>query len=182
MTKMLRRLIGDQIQLEFHPGDPVPPVKMDPAQIDQLLANLVVNARDAIQPPGEITISTQAEDLRVGDGERAGDRPAGRYVRMTVRDTGVGMDARTQSRIFEPFFTTKASGVGTGLGLSTVYGIVEQNRGFIRVNSKLGQGTTFDIYIPATAEAAPTDGFPRAHSSDSPPDRAGCSTRRVRNP
>ena len=158
MTKMLRRLIGDQIQLEFHPGDPVPPVKMDPAQIDQLLANLVVNARDAIQPPGEITISTQAEDLRVGDGERAGDRPAGRYVRMTVRDTGVGMDARTQSRIFEPFFTTKASGVGTGLGLSTVYGIVEQNRGFIRVNSKLGQGTTFDIYIPATAEAAPTDG------------------------
>ena len=121
---------------------------MDPSQLDQILMNLCVNARDAIADVGRITISTANVDV---DDRHAATREGttpGQYVRLTVRDDGCGMTAETLTKIFEPFFTTKAVGEGTGLGLATVYGAVKQNGGAVTVSSAPGQGTTFEIYLP----------------------------------
>jgi len=150
--KMLRRLIGENVSLAWLPKSGLSPVKMDPMQIDQILANLCVNARDAIASVGKITIETGQTSLSDVDcAERSGLTP-GDYVTLAISDDGCGMDKETLSHIFEPFFTRKEVGKGTGLGLSTVYGIVKQNRGFISVYSETGRGTTFKIYIPCQAD------------------------------
>ena len=148
MTRMLQRLIGENIDLVWLPYENLWPVKMDPSQIDQVLANLCVNARDAITDVGKITIETGNAEF---DETYCNDHPGflpGEYVLLAVSDNGCGMDTETIGNIFEPFFTTKESGKGTGLGLATVYGVVKQNTGFINVYSEPGQGTTFRIYLP----------------------------------
>jgi signal transduction histidine kinase len=148
MLKMLRQLTGEGIELVLRPGHDLWKVKIDPAQIDRLLANLMVNARDAIAGMGEISIEMNNVTLDERFcADHAGCVP-GDYVLLSVRDDGCGMDRETLSNIFEPFFTTKEVGKGTGLGLSTVYGIVKQNDGFIYAYSAPGQGTTFEIYLP----------------------------------
>jgi len=148
MLKMLRRLIGEDIDLLWKPGNSLQPVKVDPSQIDQLLANLCVNARDAIAGTGKVTIETGMvtfdEDYCAAN---LGFVP-GEYVLLAVSDDGCGMDKGTLSHLFEPFFTTKELGRGTGLGLASVYGIVKQNDGFINVYSEPGRGTTFKVYLP----------------------------------
>jgi PAS domain S-box-containing protein len=146
MLKMLQRLIGEHIGMAWIPGDELWSVRIDPGQIDQILANLCVNARDAIQDSGMLTIQT--ENAVVDEEARIEDAPPGEYVLLTVRDDGCGMESETLSKISEPFFTTKEMGKGTGLGLATVYGIVKQNEGFLTVTSAPGQGTTFSIYLP----------------------------------
>jgi PAS domain S-box-containing protein len=153
MLTMLRRLIGDEVKLVWTPSAELWPVKMDPSQTDQILANLCVNARDAMNGVGEIQIETknvQVDELHASrhDGFVPGD-----YALLMVSDTGCGMGKETQGRIFEPFFTTKDMGRGTGLGLSTVYGIVRQHQGHIAVYSEPGRGTTFRIYLPRHTEA-----------------------------
>ena len=161
MLKMLGRLIGENIRLEWRPGQEAGRVRMDPSQIDQILANLCVNARDAVGAGGRIAIETGM--ATVGEADCAG-RPGvepGQYVRLAVLDDGVGMDEETQSHLFEPFFTTKELGQGTGLGLATIYGIVRQNRGYVEVESATGRGTTIAVYLPrheeAAGDAAPAD-------------------------
>ncbi|MDF1613550.1 hybrid sensor histidine kinase/response regulator [Desulfurivibrio dismutans] len=148
ILKMLRRLIGEEIEFNWQPAAELWPVKIDPGQVDQVLANLCVNARDAISHRGRISIETANVGL---DGQycatHAGCQP-GEYVRLTVSDNGIGMDRETQAHIFEPFFTTKETGQGTGLGLATVYGIAKQNQGFINFYSEPGQGSTFRLYLP----------------------------------
>jgi CheY-like chemotaxis protein len=155
MLKMLRRLIGEDIDLCWMPGANLWPVKVDPSQIDQILANLCVNARDAIIGGGKVTIETANVTL---DAAHAGGHPEfapGDYVLLTVSDTGQGMDEETQSHMFEPFFTTKEVGKGTGLGLATVFGIVKQNMGLVAVQSEPARGTTFRIHLPRSeAQAA----------------------------
>ncbi|MBU1055564.1 MAG: PAS domain S-box protein [Proteobacteria bacterium] len=151
MLKMLRRLIGEDIDLAWLPDTGIWPVKMDPSQIDQILANLCVNARDSIPGVGKITISTENITIdKAYCNEHAGFVP-GEFVLLTVSDNGSGMDKKILSNLFEPFFTTKAKGKGTGLGLATAYGIVKQNNGFINVYSEPGQGSTFKIYLPRQA-------------------------------
>ena len=152
MLNMLRRLIGEDIDLSWHPEEALWAVKMDPSQIDQILANLCVNARDSIKDVGKITIKTNNAHF---DKECFMDHPEfkpGQYVMITVNDNGCGMDRKTIDNLFEPFFTTKALGKGTGLGLATVYGIVKQNNGFISVISKPNQGATFKLYLPRYVE------------------------------
>ena len=148
MIKMLKRLIGEDIELSWKPEAKLWPVKADPSQIDQILANLCVNARDSIFDIGKITIQTG--NRTVDEGYRAvhADFTPGEYVKISVCDNGCGMDKETLAQIFEPFFTTKGVSQGTGLGLATVYGAVRQNNGFINVYSEPGLGTTFTIYLP----------------------------------
>lgn len=155
MLSMLKRLIGENIELSWHPGENLWPVCMDPNQMDQILTNLCINARDAISGTGTITIETQntflgspycAEDPELSPGD---------YIQITITDNGCGMDAETRYQIFEPFFSTKQEGEGTGLGLPTAYGIVKQNAGLIRVYSEPGLGSTFTIYLPRYQEEAP---------------------------
>ena len=149
MLKMLQRLIGEDIDLVWHPGHALWKVRIDPSQVDQLLANLTVNARDAIEKAGRIVIETSNERMRRSLSARAGRNALpGEYVMLAVSDNGRGMDKETLANIFEPFFTTKKEGQGTGLGLATVYGIVKQNGGFINVYSEPEQGSTFKIYLP----------------------------------
>jgi signal transduction histidine kinase/CheY-like chemotaxis protein len=153
MLNMLGRLIGENIDLTWKPGPELWHVRIDPSQIDQILANLAVNARDAIGGVGKITIETRNIEL---DSAYCADHVGfvtGFYVMLAVSDNGCGMDRRTLDQIFEPFFSTKVVGKGTGLGLATVYGIVKQNSGFINVYSEPGYGTTFKIYLPRIAEA-----------------------------
>lgn len=148
MLKILRRLIGENIGLVWQPKAGLWPIEMDPSQIDQILANLCVNARDAIKNVGEIFISTHNVSADENFcGRHPGIKP-GDFVALHVRDTGCGMDKETSDKIFEPFFTTKEMGKGTGLGLATVYGIVRQNNGTIQVCSEPGTGTTFKLYLP----------------------------------
>lgn len=148
MLTMLRRLISESITLDFVPDRNPAPVRMDPSQLDQLLVNLCVNARDAIEDSGMITIRTQTTSLTPDDCEgREGVHP-GEYVVLSVADTGRGMDRETLEHAFEPFFTTKKKGEGTGLGLATVYGIARQSGGFVEVESQRGQGAVFSIYLP----------------------------------
>lgn len=151
--KMLRRLIGENIQLVVIQEAKLDYVNVDPGQIVQVLMNLGVNARDAMPKKGTLTIETK--NILIEEGTRDGISP-GHYVRLSVSDTGTGMDEVTKSQIFEPFFTTKEPGRGTGLGLATVQGIVEQCGGRIRVESKLGIGTRFEIYLPKVHDGVPT--------------------------
>ncbi|MBI5832394.1 MAG: PAS domain S-box protein [Armatimonadetes bacterium] len=144
LHNMLQRMVGENLCLTWQPAAALWPVKMDASQLNQMLTNLCVNARDAVNDVGEITIETANEVV----GEADGPVPPGEWVKLTVRDDGCGMDAETLSHIFEPFFTTKAVGVGSGLGLATVYGAVRQNGGHITVTSQPGRGTIFAIYLP----------------------------------
>ena len=148
LLTLLRRLIGEDINLAWLPGADLWLVKVDPSQIDQILANLCVNARDAISGAGRIVIATANTTLDGAFCADHADAVAGAYVRLSVSDSGCGMAPEVLAHAFEPFFTTKAVGAGTGLGLATVYGIVKQNGGFIDVESEPGKGTVFFVYLP----------------------------------
>ncbi len=157
MLKMLRRLIGEDIDLAWQPGAGLWQIKIDPSQIDQILANLCVNARDAISGVGKVTILTRNATIDRDYCETHTGFVPGDYVLLSVSDNGHGMDKETLGRLFEPFFTTKGIGKGTGLGLATVYGIVRQNNGLINVYSEPGRGTAFTIYIPRHGDQAIED-------------------------
>jgi len=152
MLPMLRRLVDDSIRISMVLSPSAVNIKADPNQVQQILLNLVVNARDAMPRGGVVTIESQKVTLDSAKAEMKLDLKPGRYAVIAVSDTGSGMDEATRARIFEPFFTTKAAGEGTGLGLSTVFGIVQQSGGSIWVYSELGRGTTFKIYLPSTEE------------------------------
>jgi CheY-like chemotaxis protein len=163
---MLQRLIGEDIELLLNLSADAGRVRIDPGQLDQVIMNLVVNARDAMPQGGKLVIETQRVDFPEPQPHLRGDAtmPAGTYDMIAVTDTGSGMDEEIQRHIFEPFFTTKEAGKGTGLGLSTVYGIVKQSGGYIWAYSEPGRGTTFKIYLPAVREEA-----------ERPPDRTAAS-------
>jgi PAS domain S-box-containing protein len=156
MADMLRRLIGEDVRLVTRLEEALGLVKIDPAQLEQVIMNLAVNARDAMPQGGTLTIETADVSRAPAGLLREGPMPEGPLVRLTVQDTGLGMDAETLSHVFEPFFTTKEPGKGTGLGLATVYGIITQGGGTIRAVSEPGRGTTFTIYLPQVATARKT--------------------------
>ncbi len=153
--QLLRRVIGEQVELVWAPGDQVGATLLDPAQLDQILTNLCINARDAIDGPGRIAIETGVGAIDDVYCAKHPDALPGDYVLLCVSDNGRGMDQETLARVFEPFFTTKVLGHGTGLGLSTVHGIVKQNGGHITAESEIGRGTTFKVYLPVARGAAP---------------------------
>jgi len=162
IVKTLHRLIGEDIELIFVPGEELGRIRLDPVQIEQILMNLASNSRDAMPQGGQLTIQTSDVQLE----EQYVDRknaiiPLGRYAVLTVTDTGAGIPADHLSHVFEPFYTTKPSGKGTGLGLATVYGIVKQNHGFVWVYSEPGMGTTFKIYLPCVANQPVTPEIPQ---------------------
>ena len=170
LASLLGRLIGEKIDLVMEHGRVLKPVKVDRGQFDQVIVNLAVNARDAMPGGGQVTIRTS--DLRLDKPVQRGHdlMPSGWYVLIEVSDTGMGINKEDMERIFEPFFSTKEVGAGTGLGLSTVYGIIHQSGGFIFVDSAPGEGTTFSIYLPeyeddGEAEATPAAPFPATEAA-----------------
>ncbi|MBN2429625.1 MAG: transporter substrate-binding domain-containing protein, partial [Deltaproteobacteria bacterium] len=170
LLNMIHRLIGENIEIAWRPAEDSLTVKMDPSQFDQILVNLCVNAKDAIDDVGRISIETDKVYLDQEYGDFHAEFTPGEYALLVVSDNGRGMDKDTLKHIFEPFFTTKGAGRGTGLGLATVYGIVQQNEGFINVYSEPGKGTTFRIYMPIHAanevvleKAVGTAAIPRSH-------------------
>jgi len=152
VSKLLRPLMGDDVEILIVSKSPAAIVEADPGQLDQIMVNLAVNARDAMPKGGKFILETRSEWFDEDFAEQHQNMPAGKYVLLAVSDTGTGMDEKTVSRIFEPFFTTKETGKGTGLGLATVYGIVKQSAGHILVYSEPGHGTTFKIYLPSADE------------------------------
>ncbi len=162
MQPMLARLLGEDVELrvELHPEAAM--ARVDPHQLEQVIMNLAVNAKDAMARGGTLSIRTAVVDWDEGRAQSCPGAHAGSYVMLAVSDSGVGMDEETRRRAFEPFFTTKGAGKGTGLGLSTVHGIVEQSGGSIEVDSELGHGTTFKIYLPSTFEEATDEQTPEA--------------------
>jgi two-component system cell cycle sensor histidine kinase/response regulator CckA len=158
--KMLDRLIGEDIELQIVADPAAARVKADPGQIEQVLLNLAINSRDAMPQGGRLTIETKNVNPTETAGRQLASVHPGPYVALAVSDTGCGMDEATKSHIFEPFFTTKEQGKGTGLGLATVYGIVQQSGGWIEVDSQPGQGTTFKVYLPGTVDEAQADVAP----------------------
>jgi NO-binding membrane sensor protein with MHYT domain/nitrogen-specific signal transduction histidine kinase/CheY-like chemotaxis protein len=154
--RMLTRLVGEHIEITVVPAPALWEVQADPAQLEQVIVNLVVNARDAMPEGGKLTIETQNVTLQPGSTSQHIGAPAGDYVLIAFTDTGIGMDPATQDRIFEPFFTTKGVGKGTGLGLATVYGIIRQSGGSISVYSEPQRGSTFKVYLPGLAKPVTT--------------------------
>lgn len=152
--EIFARLLGEKGRLELVLQPAAGRVRANPAQFQQVLLNLILNARDALRAHGRVVIRTARREIRSGFNRRATDAPPGHYVCLSVSDNGIGMDAETQRQLFEPFFTTKPEGEGTGLGLSLVYGVVQQGGGFINVQSTPRQGATFEILLPATTEPA----------------------------
>jgi signal transduction histidine kinase/HAMP domain-containing protein/ActR/RegA family two-component response regulator len=155
MSKMLERLLGETIQLECPPPPELPAMEGDTGMIEQVIMNLSVNARDAMPRGGQLRIGLDTVTINDDYAKAHADARAGRFIRLRVTDTGIGMDDATQHRIFEPFFTTKEVGKGTGLGLATVYGIVKQHEGWIEVSSEPGRGSTFDLFFPASDKIVP---------------------------
>ena len=149
VVKLLRPLMGDDVQIVVREGTSASVVESDPAQLDQIVLNIAVNARDAMPSGGKLILETSVQEFDESLAERHPPMKAGKYVLLAISDNGIGMNAETLSQIFEPFFTTKEIGKGTGLGLATVYGIVKQNGGHIWVYSEVGRGTTFKIYLPS---------------------------------
>src|SRR3954470_8226088 len=168
LKKMLSRLIGEDVEL-VAAAEQGCNVRADPSQLEQVIMNLALNARDAMPAGGRLTLRTGKIELLERDGARMFGCPIARgsYVRLSVEDTGTGMDESTLQHIFEPFFTTKEMGKGTGLGLATVYGIVKQSGGYIRATSSVGNGSTFEIYLPETPEMADTATDQRAFATGS---------------
>lgn len=152
MIEMLNRLIGENIKLLWAPGLNLWKVKIDPDQVSQILVNLIVNARDAIKGPGKIIVETENVVIDETYCKSHPEAVPGKFVRLSVTDTGCGIPEEVLEHIFEPFFTTKEVGKGTGLGLATVYGIVKQNNGFVNVYTEVGRGSTFRIYLPIYGE------------------------------
>jgi len=155
IAKILRRIIGEDVQIVIEGETNLASVQADHGQVEQILMNLATNARDAMPNGGKFTVRTENAELGPADVARYPYVRPGRYVRLSVSDTGAGMSGEVRSRAFEPFFTTKPQGRGTGLGLATVYGIVKQSGGYVWISSALGAGSTFDIYLPRVDEAAP---------------------------
>src|SRR4030095_406232 len=149
---MLRTLLADQVTLRRNTAQ-LPPINADAGMLEQVLVNLAVNARDAMPKGGTLLINTFASEIDEGYVQRHPEARVGFFVCVSVSDTGHGMDPATLARIFEPFFTTKEVGKGTGLGLATVYGIVKQHQGWIEVESVVGKGTTFKVFLPASCKA-----------------------------
>lgn len=166
MLKMLRRVIGEEITLDWRPGEDVGRVLIDPSQMDQIMANLCVNARDAITGAGTITIETASVSFDSPTQRTQPESRSGDFVMLSVSDDGCGIDAEIINHLFEPFFTTKDVGKGSGLGLATVYGAVKQNKGFIEVYGDPGRGTTFKIYFPRHVE--PASSAPQISSTSNP--------------
>ena len=162
VDRMLPRLIGEDVQLSIAQGANLANIKADPGQMEQVIMNLCVNARDAMPRGGKLGIETANIQVDIDLARKIGATTPGRFVVLSVVDTGSGMDAQTQSRIFEPFFTPKEKGKGTGLGLATVYGIVKQSGGYITVESEIGKGTRFDVYFPAIDHSAESKDAPAA--------------------
>jgi signal transduction histidine kinase len=156
METMLRRLIGPEIEFAIAPRERAI-VRADPAQIEQVVLNLVINARDAMPDGGRLGVRIDHVDVDQTDVVAQVEGRGGRYARISVTDTGTGIDAATRARLFEPFFTTKEQGKGTGLGLSIVYGIVRQSGGHIEVDSEPGRGTTFHIFLPLVSVPEPAE-------------------------
>jgi PAS domain S-box-containing protein len=154
---MLSRVIGEDIKVELRLGEHVPHILADAGQLEQVLMNLCINARDAMPTGGHLTISTERYDHVAGRADTPEGMPTGTYARLAVTDTGTGMDEETLAKVFEPFFTTKEVGQGTGLGLATVYGIVSQSGGYVDIKSALGKGTTVCIALPATRRVTPVE-------------------------
>jgi CheY-like chemotaxis protein len=157
LLKMLRRLLGEHITVQFEHNVQLPPVEADSGMLEQVVLNLVVNARDAMPKGGQVTITTRLTEIDFDSVRHHSERRPGKFVTLAVADTGTGMDDGTLKRIFEPFFTTKDVGKGTGLGLSTAYGIVKQHQGWIEVYTQLGKGSLFEVYLPAK-------NVPRSHT------------------
>jgi signal transduction histidine kinase len=152
LSRMLERVIGEHITLDLTLASELSLIRVDRTQLEQVITNLVVNARDAMPDGGRLTLRTDSLMVTAADAPMRGELPAGRYTRLSVTDTGHGMDPETMSHVFEPFFTTKEGGQGTGLGLATVYGIVSQSGGYITVDSAPHGGTTFEVFFPALLE------------------------------
>ena len=167
LLNLMRRLLGEHIALEFQEKANLPWIEADAGMIEQVVMNLCVNARDAMPDGGRLTLSLEAVDLDAEAAQANPESRPGRFVRLAVADTGCGMDELTRKRVFEPFFTTKDVGKGTGLGLATVYGIVNQHQGWTEVESAVGQGSTFRVFLPVATAAAPP-------APDSPPHPAQC--------
>ena len=170
LAPLLRRLVGRHIELKLEQGGDLDPVLVDPGQLEQVITNLVVNARDAMPTGGSLTIRTDNLKLAAPLPAAGDSVPPGEYVHIDVTDTGTGIAPEIIDRIFEPFFTTKRVGAGTGLGLATVYGIVKQSGGYLALDSTVGQGSTFRIYLPRHPEKATSlarrggrGGQPRSH-------------------
>lgn len=169
ITVMLGRLLGAHVVLRFDIAPQLPPIMADPDMLQQIIVNLVVNARDAMSSGGQLTICAVEAQFAAEDLAGKPERREGRFIQLSITDTGTGIDSATINRLFEPFFTTKDIGKGTGLGLASVYGMVNQNSGWIEVESEIGVGTTFNIYFPAAKNAPeknpPNTGAPRARSN-----------------
>lgn len=157
MTNLIDRLLGEDVELEARPGTDIGPVRVDPGQMQQVLLNLAANSRDAMPDGGRLLIETAGVSLDEGYARRHPDARPGPHVMLLTRDNGVGMDEETREHLFEPFFTTKDPGAGTGLGMSSVYGIVQQSGGHITVDSQPGAGTTFRIYLPVVTDPGPAE-------------------------